>query len=589
VSRAGEETFASAARFGHRAARRGGPVVRGIGQDSEVPVVSSRYRVVPALVLAAFAVGACADDPQPSVSGSASRVYPTAFAGDGLVFEDLQDAGSEADGVVAPDLPDAASPDVAVDVELPDLPEDSGPTQTTAAVSHTRELRAVWVATVWNINFPSRAGLSASQLRAELVELVDVTASAGLNAIVFQARAEGDAFYASALEPWSRFLTGTQGGDPGLDPLAELVALAHARNIEVHAWLNPYRAKTQLSSALAANHLAALHPQYAYTYGSLVWLDPAAEPVQQRLIAVVEDLVTRYDVDGIHFDDYFYPYPDGPFPDGATYAAYQAAGGSLGRDDWRRDNVNRLVAAVFDRIQALDPACRFGIAPFGIYRPGQPEGITGLDQYAAIFADPVQWMRAGKVHYIAPQLYWPTTRTRQAYEPLLRWWTEVQPGAQVFAGNYLSQLGTAADWTIAEFREQLRISRAQREGGSLGNIWYQIDPLISNDQGIRDVFRDEFYPAPALTPPMPGAASEVVPPPAVTAEQAGGDLTLTILHAPGVRARAAAVYRANGGAWLIDRLVPAATGVVTLPAAGGPYAVSTVDRRGAESLGVVAP
>jgi uncharacterized lipoprotein YddW (UPF0748 family) len=543
------------------------------------------------LTLALMGFAGCADEPD-AYRIRADRLYaPTPTGGAGADIVSPEDTTAPD---IAPDVPeigrdDGVSDTVSDDVASPadtTAPADTTPTIETVDVSHAREFRAVWVATVWNINFPSRSGLSVSQLRTELQRLVDITAEAGLNAIVFQVRAEADAFYASTIEPWSRFLTGTQGRDPGLDPLAELIVMAHAKNIEVHAWLNPYRAKTLLSSTLAANHIAAVVPEYAYTYGSLLWLDPGAVPVQQRLLDVVADIVSRYDVDGIHFDDYFYPYPDGPFPDDATYQAYSAAGGTLSRDDWRRDNVNRMVGAVHARVRDIDPTCRFGIAPFGIYRPGQPEGIRGLDQYAAIFADPVRWMRDGHVDYIAPQLYWPTTQTQQAYEPLLRWWTEVQPGTMVLAGNYLSQLATSDKWTINEFREQLRISRAWRSGQSLGNIWYQIKPLVDNQLGIRDIFGTEFYPTPALTPPMPTAQGIVVSLPDVSASKVGVETIIDIAHTTTHPVRAAVIYRENGNTWVVEGVLPAGSTRWTSREAG-PWAVTTVTRHGAESRGVV--
>ncbi len=551
--------------------------------------------LIRALSAAALTLLACQAEPD-RLTVRGHRVSSPAEATPG-------DAGTTGDAPDLPDTPDAAPatevtpPDADTDTDLvagsdasPGSPEtaatDASGAPETARVSHPRELRAVWVATVWNINFPSRRGLSVAALKAELDALVATTAEAGLNAIVFQVRPEGDAMYASTLEPWSRSLTGTQGRDPGLDPLAYLLESAHARSLEVHAWLNPYRAKTDAAAATVAPHIASLYPEHVYAYDGLGWMDPGVEVVQQRLLDVVADLVTRYPLDGVHFDDYFYPYPDGPFPDSATYAAYKASGGALSLEDWRRDNVNRMVGAVHRTIRALDPGCRFGIAPFGIYRPGQPAGITGLDQYRSLYADPKRWILDGHVDYVAPQLYWPTTQTAQAYEPLLRWWTEVRPGQLVLAGNNLTKVGSSASWSVAEFREQLRISRALRAGGSLGNIWYHIAPLMENTAGIRDVFASEFYASPALSPPMPGAEARIVAPPVVSAEASGADLRLTIRHAAGEEVRAAAVYRQVGEGWSLVAVLPrhATEGLISGP---GPLAISTVTRDGAESLGVV--
>ena len=520
----------------------------------------------------------------PPVAAGADADAPDGGAPDIAAADALDTASPPLDTAVPEDTapladagPDAADT-VAADTAAP-------PEPLTAPVAHARELRAVWIATVWNINFPSDTGLGAAALRAELDALVAVAAEAGLNALVFQVRAEGDAFYASAFEPWSRFLSGTQGVDPGLDPLAYLITAAHAQNLEVHAWLNPYRARTSTAAPLAPSHMASLWPAFAYPYGSLVWMDPAAPAVQDRLLDVVDDLVTGYDLDGVHFDDYFYPYPDGPFPDDASYAAYQAAGGLLARADWRRDNVNRMVADVHALVRTVAPDVRFGIAPFGIYRPGQPAGITGLDQYASLYADPVRWMLDGHVDYIAPQLYWPTTRTAQAYEALLAWWADVAPGMAVFAGNYLSQLGSASDWTVAEFREQLRLSRLYRGDGSLGNIWYQVGPLVENRAGIRDVFRDEFYAAPALPPALPHAGLPVAPP--TLAPAPGAALgTFDVSHAGDRALKGATLYRRDGDGWALDRVIPAPASRVAVPASGT-WALATVTRDGVESLGVV--
>ncbi|MBU6159745.1 MAG: family 10 glycosylhydrolase [Myxococcales bacterium] len=503
-------------------------------------------------------------------------------------FDDA-DAGTDADSddVAEPDIDDDTSPEPDTidagpeDTDVPDT--DPGPLPELTTVAHDREFRGIWVATVSNINFPSRTGLSVAQLRTEIRAMVDLSRRVGLNAIVFQVRPEGDALYDSRVEPWSRYLTGTQGRDPGLDPLAELIAYAHEQGVEVHAWMNPYRARATASSTAVSPNMAIDYPQYAYRYGSGTWMDPGAAPVQQRLLDVVEDLVTRYDLDGIHFDDYFYPYPDGEFPDSATWNAYRASGGTLNIGDWRRDNVNRMMEQVHQLVLDLDPDVRFGIAPFGIYRPGIPPGITGLDQYAAIYADPVRWMEEGWVDYLAPQLYWPTTQTAQAYEVLLDWWVTVNPLLYIFAGNYLSKLGDSSAWTIAEFREQLRLSRAYRAENSMGNIWFQIGPLENNESGIADIFRTEFYARPALTPELASALGESIEPPRITSSTS----EVTITHDDAAALRAYTVYRdAGGGAWQLDRIIPASSGgAVSLPA--GRWAIAAVDRRGIESQGVV--
>lgn len=496
------------------------------------------------------------------------------------------DAAMPADAEGAPD----GGP-LAIDAGEPDgidASADAGVTPAEDAgalvdVAHPRELRAVWIATVANINFPSRQGLSAAAQQAELIEMVDTAASINLNALVFQVRPESDALYRSELEPWSRFLTGTQGGDPGYDPLEFLIDLAHERSLEVHAWLNPYRAKTNAATTAVLPHISLVASEYAYSYGNLLWMDPAAEIVRQRTVDVVEDLVTRYDLDGVHFDDYFYPYPDGsPFPDDATYADYQAAGGAMTLGDWRRDNVHQLVRLIAETIARTRPHVRFGISPFGIYRPGMPPGIVGLDQYTAIYSDPLVWMNEGWVDYLAPQLYWPTTQTAQAYEPLIEWWAATSVGGRyIFSGNFLSRLGENATWSVDEFRAQLDHNRRYLPEGGVGEFFFQIDPLLENRDGIADVLRAEYYARPALSPVLTHAIGEELAPPAISVE-AG---TLAIGHPDAASLRAWVLYRRAGDAYEVDSIHAPAPAIPAPPA--GEWAVSAADKRGVESRGVL--
>lgn len=457
-----------------------------------------------------------------------------------------------------------------------------GPMQDEVSVGHLRELRGVWVASVGNINFPSAKGLSVAEQQAELTAMLDATAAAGLNAVFLQVRPESDALYASTLEPWSRYLTGTQGGDPGHDPLAFALTQAHARGLELHAWFNPYRAAATASAEFADNHVSKQLPEYAYVYGTALWMDPGAAAVQDRLVAVIADVVTRYDIDGVHFDDYFYPYPNGePFPDDATYGAYQAGGGSLGRADWRRDNVNRMVQRVGETVAQLRPAVRFGVSPFGIYRPGMPRGIEGLDQYAEIYADPVKWMQEGWLDYLAPQLYWPTTKQAQAYGPLIEWWSGIAVGGRhVFAGNYLSKLGSDDVWTLDEFLAQIALGRGYYAQGSRGNIFFHVGPILNNQDSVADVFAAEVYPSRALTPPIAALAGEVVAAPLV--KLVAG--TATLSHPDPASLRAWVVYRAEGQGWALDRITPASE--PSLELTPGTWAISAAARSGVESMGV---
>ncbi len=457
-------------------------------------------------------------------------------------------------------------------------------TQPTLAVGHTRELRGVWVASVYNIDFPRRTGLTAEQARAELESMLDLMSSLHLNAIVFQVRPESDALYASELEPWSRFLTATQGGDPGWDPLGLVIELAHARGIEVHAWINPYRAKVSSDSTAVAPHLTITMPQHAITYGTSVVMNPGAPEVRAHVVAVIRDIVRRYDVDGIHFDDYFYPYPISgeTFDDAATYAAYQASGGTLSLGDWRRDNVHQLVSAAASAIAAEKPWVRFGISPFGIYRPGMPAGISGLDAYSAIYCDSLHWLREGWVDYLAPQLYWPTTQTAQAYGALVAWWSDraFENGRYLFAGNSIANLGTSSAWTSAEIEEQIRLSRALADRNSLGNVFFSMRHLVANREGIADAFRANVYTAPALPPPLTTAPDGAPAPPRITL---GSEIEVT--HDAIDTVRAFSVYRVDAGVATLDFILTGEPTTLTLPS--GTWAIAAVDRFDRESRGAL--
>ncbi len=444
-------------------------------------------------------------------------------------------------------------------------------------VAAPREMRGLWVATVFNLDFPSRRGLSPARAEAELVALVRTAAEAGFNTLVFQVRPEGDAFYRSKLEPWSRYLTGTQGRDPGYDPLGTLVREAHERGLEVHAWFNPYRAAARRGDALADNHVAREVPAAVRPWGNTLWLDPGLAPVQERALDVIDEVVRRYDIDGVHIDDYFYPYPDGSraFPDGSTYQAYRSAGGALTLADWRRDNVDRLVERIHDRVEAACPTCRMGVSPFGIYRPGQPVGARGLDQVAQLFADPMLWYREGWVDYLAPQLYWSTRKSGQAYGLLLKWWdAHVEAEHPLVVGLDATKVGSNATWSLDEVRTQVRLAR--EAPNTHGQIWFRAKPILTDQAGLRTLLAGELYAQRALPPVQPGAPAP--PPPLV--EVNGNDLRLA--PAEGTDLRGYVLYR--GAEPRFDRLLPPVTTVVELPS--GPWVVSAVGPGAAESRGL---
>ncbi|MCA1946882.1 MAG: family 10 glycosylhydrolase [Armatimonadetes bacterium] len=342
-----------------------------------------------------------------------------------------------------------------------------------------REFRAVWVATVDNIDWPSKPGLPAEEQKRELDGIVDRCAELGINAIVFQVRPMCDALYRSEIEPWSWYLTGEQGRDPGYDPLERLIGRAHAKGIEVHAWFNPYRAKhPSMKGELAPSHVGARNLPWVATYGNHLWLDPGSTEAQNHTLRVVEDVVRRYDVDAVHMDDYFYPYPvaetapDGtrrnvPFPDAESYAKYRERGGTLALEDWRRQNVDRLIEQIARRAHRAKPWVRFGISPFGIYRPGfPPEVRAGFDQYAQLYADPLKWFRNGWCDYLAPQLYW-RIGSPQPFPALLNWWLgQNAAGRHVWPGLFTSQV-QAAGWPVQEIADQIGLTREAKANGHI--------------------------------------------------------------------------------------------------------------------------
>lgn len=356
------------------------------------------------------------------------------------------------------------------------------------------EFRGAWIATVHNINFPSEPGLSPETQKAQIIRLLDAAKRNRVNAVLFQVRPESDALYASKIEPWSRYLTGTQGASPGYDPLAFLISEAKKRGIQVHAWLNPYRGAANASQPRAANSITKRFPQYTYRVGNVLWMDPGAPAVQDQIVAVVKDLVSRYDLDGVHFDDYFYPYPTDsgavyPFPDDATYAAYRARGGALSKSEWRRENVNTLIRRVGETVHSTRSGVKFGVSPFGIFQPGVPSGIVaGVDQFNQLYGDPLKWMRSGWIDYLAPQLYWKDGGP-QSFSTLLRWWRspQVNPaGVPIYPGIAVDRL-TTHGWPASEIGRQLQIEKATgpRNGG--GVIFWNIKALQNNTKGVSGV------------------------------------------------------------------------------------------------------
>jgi len=369
-----------------------------------------------------------------------------------------------------------------------------------------REFRGAWIATVANEDWPSAPGLSVAQQKAELISLLDTAVRLKLNAVIFQVRPTSDAVYASSIEPWSYYLTGVPGAapQPYYDPLAFAIEEAHRRGLELHAWFNPFRARLTPSEPLAANHVARTHPEWVCRYGDQLWLDPGNPAVRDYVLRVIMDVVRRYDIDGVQFDDYFYPYPvknssgvNMVFPDNASWRAYGVHSG-LGRDDWRRQNINEFIQSVYQNIKAAKSWVKFGVSPFGIWRPGYPPSIKGSDAYAELYADSRLWLANGWVDYLAPQLYWPIDSPQHSFSVLLNWWAQQNVRQRnLWPGLAAYQAGTL--FPPAEIARQIQVTRAQPGAG--GVIFFHLKSFQENPVLASIVAAQ--YAQPAMVPPSP--------------------------------------------------------------------------------------
>ncbi len=380
------------------------------------------------------------------------------------------------------------------------------------------EMRGAWIATVANIDWPSKPGLSADSQKAEIDSLFNVLQRTGLNAVFVQVRPAGDAFYPSRLAPWSRYLTGAQGlaPSPMYDPLDYMVRAAHARHLEFHAWLNPYRATTDLDlNALAPDHLLrALAPEEAnrwfFRYGKKYYFNPGNPSVVSYLTDVVQEILVKYDVDGIHFDDYFYPYPEAgeSLADYGDFAASPRGFATI--EDWRRDNVNQLIQSVSKKIKSIKPYVKFGISPFGVWRniAKDPQNGSntraGLTCYDDLYADVLLWLKNDWIDYIAPQLYWTIGFQPADYQTLVDWWSKHSYGRHLYIGHAAYKVGQGTNDPNWNARDQIsrQIALNRRNPNVQGSIFYSAKQLLKNPLGVTDTLRYALYSRPALVPGM---------------------------------------------------------------------------------------
>lgn len=361
-----------------------------------------------------------------------------------------------------------------------------------------REFRGAWLHTVFQSQYHT---MTTAQNKAAIISRLDSLKAAGINAVIFQVRPQADAFYASKIEPWSRYLTdGGKAPVPFWDPLAFIIDEAHQRGMELHAWLNPYRITAGAKQVPERGHIALKHPERTIRYDGKLYFDPALPQNRQYIASVVDDIVARYDIDGIHFDDYFYPYPvkGKPFPDDASYSKY---GGGMARDDWRRHNVDLLIEDISARIHHVKPWVRFGVSPFGIWRnkTTDPRGsdTNGLENYDGLYADVLLWEERGWVDYLMPQLYWEIDHKAASYATLLGWW-------QGAAGSHRHlYIGQDVKRTVDKTELHRKLAMAGQSKNIQGHCWWPGYEITRNAGGVADSLATKYHRCRALPPQYP--------------------------------------------------------------------------------------
>ncbi|MDO3641920.1 MAG: glycoside hydrolase family 10 protein [Mucilaginibacter sp.] len=373
-----------------------------------------------------------------------------------------------------------------------------------------REFRGVWIATVENIDWPSKPGLPTDQQKQEMIDRLNAHQRQGINEVMFQIRPAADAFYAKSREPWSKWLTGKQGQgpNPSYDPLEFAITEAHKRGMELHAWFNPYRATNDgRFSLLSPAHITRIKPEWFFTYGGIKLFNPGIPEVRDYIVKVFLDVVDNYDIDGVHMDDYFYPYPiDGQkINDAQTFAEYGQGYDDI--KDWRRHNVDTLIQMLSDSIQAHNPRVKFGISPFGIWanKYQNPEGSAthgGSSNYE-LYADSRKWVKEGWVDYINPQLYWPLGDRSAAFDTLVNWWSDNTYGRHLYIGMAAYRINERKVNKFknpAQMPDQIKYLRANPR--VQGSVYFSSKSLINNPLGFADSLKENYYKYPALPPVM---------------------------------------------------------------------------------------
>lgn len=376
-----------------------------------------------------------------------------------------------------------------------------------------RDLRGVFLASVYSLNWPTNRLATPAVQQAELIAILDNLKTNGYNTVFLQVRSECDALYISSIEPWGYYLTGTQGlaPNPLWDPLSFAISEAHKRGLDLHAWLNPYRAKTASAYTASANHITVTQPTWWFTSSadSQKILNPGLPAVKDYVISIVQDIATRYDVDGIHFDDYFYPNGGMATNQDAQTYIDNNPNNIATIADWRRDNVNQMIAGTYDAIQVINANLNknivFGVSPAGIWKSGTPAGISGNSAYSALYCDAIAWLNSGKVDYLAPQLYWKITGA-QDYVALSKWWNDQAKasGKQLYISQAYYKMTDSNNWAATEIQNQVIQNRAVPMDATFGQIVYNYTSIKGNSKTINDVLNNNQYKYKSFAPPIAG-------------------------------------------------------------------------------------
>ncbi|HEY7393425.1 MAG TPA: family 10 glycosylhydrolase [Gemmatimonadaceae bacterium] len=448
----------------------------------------------------------------------------------------------------------------------------------TVPPSVPREFRAAYVTPIWDRGFrdwPSRPGLAPDSQRAELRAMLDHAVAVGLNAVILHVRIAGDAMYPTPLAPWSAFLSARSGEppEPMYDPLAFAVAEAHARGLQLHAWFNPFRAMLPIFAGKAApSHVTRKHPEWIRKYGTQTWIDPGDPAARKYVLETMLDVVRRYDIDGVHIDDYFYPYRESrvvtrrvrkrrvrtrveiQFPDDRTWSRYGKGKGFQSRDAWRRDNINDFVQSLYQGVKAIKPGVIVGISPFGIWRSGVPDGVYGLDAFGEIYADSRKWLTEGWLDYIAPQLYWQVAGDQDRFRALDAWWQQVNvKNRYVWPALYTSKVFGAYDaWSIGEIHNQVAALRGSRVDTTEmpGHVHFRMNALFADGGRLAQSLAEDYRER-AIVPAFPWLGSDAPAAPLVSSVAAGdGPAKFSIAPGDSVRVRWWVIQtRGSDGQW----------------------------------------